>query len=178
MSATESRFWWTETGGPALAQGDFLPDCYVPAFQPEFGSPEATADDIPVDARDCIILTQSCDLANDKAQFVALCPLYPIVDFEQVNTSFRQKGAWERVRRGQVEGLHLIASIERPEDNRASLVVDFRQIYSLPAAYLKEHAASLGRRWRLQSPYLEHFSQAFARFFMRVGLPSSIPPYK
>jgi hypothetical protein len=32
--------------------------------------------------------------------------------------------------------------------------------------------------WRLQSPYLEHFSQAFARFFMRVGLPSAVPPFK
>jgi len=29
----------------------------------------------------------------------------------------------------------------------------------------------------LRSPYLEHFSQAFARFFMRVGLPTAIPPF-
>jgi hypothetical protein len=28
-----------------------------------------------------------------------------------------------------------------------------------------------------RSPYLEHFSQAFARFFMRVGLPSTIPGF-
>ena len=27
-------------------------------------------------------------------------------------------------------------------------------------------------------PFLEHFSQAFARFFMRVGLPSSISPHR
>jgi hypothetical protein len=38
-------------------------------------------------------------------------------------------------------------------------------------------AAALGNRWRLQSPFLEHFSQAFARFFMRVGLPSAVPPF-
>ncbi|MEZ2279409.1 MAG: hypothetical protein ACBR12_21120, partial [Microcoleus sp.] len=35
----------------------------------------------------------------------------------------------------------------------------------------------LNDRWRLKSPYLEHFSQAFARLFMRVGLPSAIPPF-
>jgi hypothetical protein len=58
------------------------------------------------------------------------------------------------------------------------LVVDFRQIISLPFAYLSRHAEQLGPRWRLQSPYLEHFSQAFARFFMRVGLPSALPPFR
>lgn len=50
-------------------------------------------------------------------------------------------------------------------------------IVSLPHAYLSRHAAGLGRRWRLQPPFLEHYSQAFARFFMRVGLPSAIPKY-
>jgi hypothetical protein len=58
-----------------------------------------------------------------------------------------------------------------------ALVVDFREIYSLPFDYLAERTNLLGRRWRLRSPYLEHFSQAFARFFMRVGLPSTIPPF-
>jgi hypothetical protein len=56
-------------------------------------------------------------------------------------------------------------------------MVDFREIYSLPFDYLVSRAAQLGPRWRLRSPYLEHFSQAFARFFMRVGLPSTIPPF-
>jgi hypothetical protein len=34
-----------------------------------------------------------------------------------------------------------------------------------------------GRRLRLLPPYREHLSQAFARFFMRVGLPVDIPPF-
>ena len=79
--------------------------------------------------------------------------------------------------KGRVEGLHLLGSPEHPENNRDALVVDFREIYSLPIAYLVSRAAELGQRWRLRSPYLEHFSQAFARFFMRVGLPSTIPPF-
>jgi hypothetical protein len=82
------------------------------------------------------------------------------------------------VRQGRVEGLHLLASQIDPSNNRSCLVADFREIYSLPIEYLKQHAESLGPRWRLQPPYLEHFSQAFARFFMRVGLPASIPPFK
>jgi hypothetical protein len=47
----------------------------------------------------------------------------------------------------------------------------------LPYSYLSKHAESLNDRWRLQPPFLEHFSQAFARFFMRIGLPSAIPAY-
>jgi hypothetical protein len=66
---------------------------------------------------------------------------------------------------------------ENPENGRGALVVDFGEIYGLPPAYLKQRARDLGPRWRLASPFLEHFSQAFARYFMRVGLPSSIPDF-
>ncbi|MFO0177729.1 MAG: hypothetical protein ACK55P_11070, partial [Planctomyces sp.] len=61
--------------------------------------------------------------------------------------------------------------------NKHSFVVDFGHIVSLPIDYLEDHAASLGVRWRLGSPFLEHYSQAFARFFMRVGLPSGIAQF-
>jgi hypothetical protein len=39
-------------------------------------------------------------------------------------------------------------------------------------------AARIGPRWRLLSPFLEHFSQAFARFLIRVGLPWIIPEFR
>ena len=45
------------------------------------------------------------------------------------------------------------------------------------AVYLTRHAQQLGDRWRLRSPFLEHFSQAFSRSFMRVGLPSAVPEF-
>jgi hypothetical protein len=72
----------------------------------------------------------------------------------------------------------LLGSRTEPDNNRQASVVDFREIYSLPFDYLAHRAAQLGTRWRLAPPFLEHFSQSFARFFMRVGLPASIPPYK
>jgi hypothetical protein len=168
--------WWTGVTGEALMQGDYLPRCLVPLFQPDFG--RQTTAPVAVEERDCVVLTQSCDLENDKAAFVALCAVFSLSDFEAVNKQFAQKGAWERVRQGRVEGLHLLASPTEPANNRASFVADFRQIYSLPIAYLRGHADALGPRWRLQSPFLEHLSQSFARFFMRVGLPSAIPAFK
>lgn len=54
-------------------------------------------------------------------------------------------------------------------------VVDFHHVFTVPRdfveAYLK---ATQPQRFRLLPPYREHVSQAFARFFMRVGLPTPI----
>jgi hypothetical protein len=171
------RPFWAKVKGVDLAQGDFLPDCLVPTFKPEFGQGR-TEEEVKVDTGDLVIVTQSCDLENRKMEFVALCPIHSLPTFEASNPNYRRAGKWEEVRKGRVEGLHWLASPVNPENNREALVVDFRQIISLPLAYLESHAASLGERWRLEPPFLEHFSQAFARIFMRVGLPSSIPPYK
>jgi len=167
--------FWIQVQGRDLAQGDFLPGCFVPIVPQGFAPGQHLA--IPVREGDLIVLTQSCDLANQKAGAVALCPIHSLAAFEAVNPQFAKKGAWEDVRKGRREGLYLLASHTQPDVSRPSLVVDFRQIYSLPIDYLQQHAVALGSRWRLQSPFLEHFSQAFARFFMRVGLPSAVPPF-
>jgi hypothetical protein len=173
--AAPATEWWVQTHGKELAQGDYLPRCLVPFFRPGYGT-SLEAQEVAVKEYDCIILTQSCDLENAKAPLVALCPIYPISKYEEVNPKLRRQ--WESVRQGRVEGLHLIISTDDPGNNRACLVANFREIYSLPIEYLQEHATSLGGRWRLQSPFLEHFSQAFARFFMRVGLPSAIASFR
>ncbi len=168
---------WLKTLGSDLEQGDFLLDCALPMVGPDF-EPTIGESKIVIEIRDLIVITQSCDLANAKVQFAALCPIYDLDHFERINPDFTKRGRWESVRKGRVEGLHLLGSPEDPQNNRLALVVDFREIYSLPIAYLASHAGQQGDRWRLQSPYLEHFSQAFARFFMRVGLPVQIPEYK
>lgn len=169
--------FWTSTQGDSLAQGDLLPDCPVPQFPADFAG---TAGEyaMRVELGDLLVVTQSCDLANGKAPVVALCPVWTLADYMTADPTFKNWKAWENVRKGRVEGLHLLASPEDPADNRKAVVVDFRQLYSLPFEYLQSHARSLGRRWRLTSPFLEHFSQAFARFFMRVGLPAAVAEYK
>ena len=169
--------FWLETTISQLCQGDYLTSCLTPVFNQDFGA-RGEAEEVRVEKVDLIVVTQSCDLANGKASFVALCPIYPIERFQSFNPNFNSKGKWEEVRKGRIEGLHLLSSLSTPENNLDSLVVDFREIYSLPIGYLIKHTRELGRRWQLQSPFLEHFSQSFARFFMRVGLPSQIPPFK
>lgn len=170
--------WWESVTGPALSQGDWLPDCYIPILLPDFNPIAGNFVDMDLEVRSVIILTQSCDLENGKAPLVAVCPIYPLSEWEETNPEFRAKGRWETVRQGRIEGLHLLAGLQGPDVNNSSLVVDFRQIYSLPIGYLIAHAERAGQRARLRSPYLEHFAQAFARFFMRVGLPSNIATFR
>jgi len=50
--------------------------------------------------------------------------------------------------------------------------VDFHEVFTLPRAFLESLLVARGKlRPRLLSPYREFLSQAFARYFMRVGLP-------
>jgi hypothetical protein len=54
-------------------------------------------------------------------------------------------------------------------------LVDFHEVFSLPRDFLESWLKKEGQpRLRLCPPYREHLSQAFARFFMRVGLPTDI----
>jgi len=173
-----TRSWWTATRGSGLAQGDLLPDCFIPVFVAEPDPLAVEPAEQTLKLARLIVVTQSCDLENHRVEFVALCPIHTLEEFEASNPEFAKKGQWENVRKGRIEALHLLASAEQQDNNRAALVVDFGHIVSIPFAYLAKHANSIGERWRLDSPFLEHFSQAFARFFMRVGLPAAIAPFK
>lgn len=168
--------FWVKVNEPTLRQGDYLPNCHVPIFLDPTVGPEPQ--NVPIDVFNLIIITQSCDLEQSKVRLVAMCPIFPIGDFEKRNIEFKKKGRWNEVRKGRVEGLHMLGAQNNPTNNREAFVVDFREIYSLPFEYLVKHAMGLGPRWRVKSPFLEHFSQSFARFFMRVGLPSTIPEFQ
>ncbi|MBI4488114.1 MAG: hypothetical protein HY694_03430 [Deltaproteobacteria bacterium] len=166
--------YWERAEGSTLRQGDYLPDCYLPVFGPDI-TPGKT-EQIPVGLSNLIILTQSCDLENKNLTHVALSPIYSVEEFTKENPQYKADKL-NLIRAGRIEGLHLLASQTEPEKPRKALIVDFRQVYSLPYEYLTTRAAAIGSRWRLCSPFLEHFSQAFARFYMRVGLPSQIPKF-
>ena len=168
---------WSSYHGDDLRQGDILADCAI-AIIPDQFSVETQEDELLVETRRLIVVTQSCDLANSKAPYVALCPVQKLDEMETADIKFAAKGRWEEVRKGKVEGLYMLPSPLDPSVNRDALVADFRMIVSLPIGYLSRHSASIRNRPRLMSPYVEHFSQSFARFFMRVGLPSQIPQFK
>jgi hypothetical protein len=165
---------WSEINGPDLAQGDLISGILVPKVRLDFPT-DPVIDVIEIDA---VIATQSCDLANSKTPNALIARAHRLLEFEAVNKNYeKNRRQWNLVLRGGVHALYLL-SAEDVSNNRDKMwVVDFRKVYTLPIPYLQARASDLGDRARLCSPYVEHFSQAFARFFMRVALPEDIPEF-
>jgi hypothetical protein len=164
--------------GEELEQGDILEGC--PVYQPpdELASGESLSPVFDFEDRDVIVMTQTCDLVagREKVAEVVMCPVWQLSEYKDgfLTTA---KGR-EEVRRGNLPGYHMLAACDLPAANRDVRIVDFRQLFSLPAGYIRKRARLAGQRLRLLPPYREHLAQAFARFFMRVGLPTDIPPFR
>jgi hypothetical protein len=169
----ESEFW-LPVGGPDLEQGDLLPNCLVPVFAPEdLEGEEAT---VPLQSADLIVATQSCDLEQHNAPFVVFARILTMQEFEEANRDMKGK-QWNQVVKRRFEYLLMLRNPDAAEDMTAALVVDFRQIVTLPVMWSETHAEGLGERWRLKPPYLEDFSQALGSYFARVALPTPIPEF-
>ena len=179
-----------------ITQGDIIIDCPVATWKEEsaiiedgvdFGKKlEASVEFVSIDT---IVMTQACDLEQDKAQYVILCPHYSIDLYkDQWESSMRERQqepsskAWksyiEDIRQGKIWNLSMLNSYEDGSQQMDIRIVDFREIFSLPRRFLENWLQSQDKRIRLLPPYREHLSQAFARFFMRVGLPIDIQRFK
>lgn len=171
--------WYQVVGSTQLEQGDILESC--PVFLPRADLPltEEGAVFFDEELRDVIIVSQSCDLmaGREKISEVLLCPLWRRVQLQPPHYLATAQGM-EHARRGVLPGFHVLAACNEPEFEREVRVVDFRRVYSLPVAFVRVQAGKSVPRLRLLPPYREHLSQAFARFFMRVGLPMDIPPFR
>lgn len=158
-----------------LQQGDLIPDC--PIVVPPNNIIEGSNIDVEVSLIDSVILSQSCDLENDKIQIVLVCPYFSLKTFlsqmKEQNKKSKEK-AIENLKRGNLPGYHLINKDESIQILSDYTVVDFRNIYGIQINALFNLVSKLEIRHRLLPPYREHLSQAFARFFMRVGLPQDI----
>lgn len=183
--------WYDVVSSDArITQGDLILGCPVAAWKDGFAAdpnePGALVGGIETVAVDVVVMSQACDLEYDKITNVILCPHRSLAEFRAAwEASLRERQqnpttkAWTRVfadlREGYLWNLSLLnnALVEgRAIEHR---VVDFHEVFSIPRSFLEEfcrHRAE--RRFRLRPPYREHLSQAFARFFMRVGLPMPV----
>ena len=159
-----------------LQQGDFIPDC--PIVIPPAGLSKDDETEMSVILMDVIILSQSCDLVNKDIINILVCPYSKATDYlktippEQTKTAKARKKILDNIRKGYLNAYHLLNKQNGIFDDY--LVVDFKNVYGIHRATLSETIESLENRVRLLPPYREHLSQAFARYFMRVGLPQDI----
>lgn len=82
--------FWISYQGAQLEQGDYLPRCWIPVVGADF-DPLAAEPEISVGRSNLIIVTQSCDLANEKMQLAALCPIADLTSWEQLNPDYAKR---------------------------------------------------------------------------------------
>ena len=129
---------------------------------------------------DLIVTSQSCDLVEgrEKIQYVSLSPVWTLSDIEAENSFMASSYGKEMCRRGDVHGHHMLAACKHEDWQREVRVASFREVHSLPIDFLRRFAEKAGGRLRVRPPYREQLAQAFARYYMRVGLPVDIPSFK
>lgn len=171
--------WYDFVIDDTLFQADILEEC--PIFHPPANLSWPLRDDEAYDARvtkgDLIIVTQSCDLVRgDVNAQVILCRLFSLADAEKSNAFLKSSYGKEQCRRGNLHAYHMIANCETEHWKRGISIISLSELYSLPLGFIKLLVHEK-RRPRMKSPYREHFGQAFARYFMRVGLPVDIEEF-
>lgn len=166
--------WYDLVEGSEISQGDIIESCPVIIVPPVENVSEG--DEIEVVSReiDVIVMTQACDLEQGNVDSVILCGLTPVREVKTRSGKSPDRGYFKDVKDGKVVALHLLSDYQSEELKKDYYCVDLRQLYSLPLKTLEAIARNKGKRLRLLPPYREHLSQAFARVFMRVGLPSDI----
>ncbi|MFV1964317.1 MAG: hypothetical protein ACC628_02755 [Pirellulaceae bacterium] len=173
--------WYSVVSGRSLEQGDILFECPVFLIPPDaIRQPGQHA--IAVDRQNVIVMTQSCDLAirpdgSCNTDDVILAAVFFKQELSD-NKTFGNKGGWNSAKKGRFPSCHVLNRCTIEEYESDFMLVDLRRVYSLSIDTVRQVAEEQGDRIRLMPPYREHLSQAFARFFMRVGLPVDIPDFK
>lgn len=181
-------WYYTVPAGDRLYQGEIVFDCPVARWQTgstDAADLQAWAEYVELDA---VIMSQDCDLENRKLESVILCPAITIAearlpweDFMRSKNQSPTDNAWishlRKIGQGTEVGLALLNDFPETHPGGKRLV-DFKDVSTVPLDFLEARVKGRADRLMLCPPYREHLSQSFARFFMRVGLPtplSSLP---
>lgn len=187
------RWYQRVASDDPITQGDIILDCPVICWSSE--APEVSENEVEQLRRlvecvrqDVIVMTQACDLEQCKVRNVIVCPHYTLDEYKEDWTKWMEaqgqnpsRKAWRRfcdhTESGHLWNLCMLNAGEADGLAMQHRLVDFHEVFSVPRGFLDRLvSAHAGGRLTLRSPYREHLSQAFARFFMRVGLPMNVDP--
>lgn len=185
-----------------ISQGDIILGLVVPA--PQFDSDSPSLMKTAYKRKNVIIMTQACDLEQEKVDFVKVCELVPLnrfienelilsviqsrkqgidnvanIDKSNIHIDYSKKKKsilklLDKLRSGGILDLYLLNE-EKQIGSMEAYVVNLRQEYILPYKSLKEFIENDGsNRLSLQPPYREHLNQAYVNLYSRIGLPQDI----
>jgi hypothetical protein len=131
---------------------------------------------------DGIVITPSCDLVERQGKSaqrnpnVVFCQHWDLAKKQKEDASLN-KNAVEEIEKGRRPVFYILPASPHHEVQMGLRIVDFNHVYSLPKPLVQAHARTQRRRLRLAPPYCEHFAQAFARCYMRIGLEMTAAEY-
>jgi len=160
--------WYRET--PKLAQGSIVRGVRV--FEE---SADSTPEQLDVAVRriDAIVLTQSCDIAKPAQARLLVAELQTYVSVAGREGDVYRSSKYKKE---LSEGLTISEFLLPPEPGYVDewTLVNFRELYTVDRDHLTVGESFDG----LESPYREHLAQAYARFMMRVGLPTGLDEFR
>jgi hypothetical protein len=148
-------------GQPAvpLSQGDILDGCPL-VFWADQTNVVAEGDRPQTLPARVIILTQACDLANDKTVRALVAVVHDAAELVRTGR-VKEKFIRDNVRRGQVYGWYFLpAHVSCP--GLPESLVDLRDLHTVPRALLEGLRDQGKHVCRLVTPYREHLAQHFS----------------
>ena len=165
--------WYRLLDSPAVEQRELLFD--VPLLTATYDEQKKPM--IEVEPIDLIVLTQSCDLQHGKVARILMAPTTALTDWLKENPF--DLNHLEDIRQGFDNSLYLLPAWSAlPGFLDQDRIVDFGSLQTVGTAEVEAFLEKADTRVSLASPAREHFSQAVARSFMRVGLPIDVPSFK
>lgn len=164
--------------GSSLEQGDLIPEC--PVYRVEHAE-DLEAPEAFLELHDVVVLTQTCDLVNDKVDEVLVAA---VISYDRM---FREEGSarpdikGRKFRKAVTDGVLPAYSLLPQFAGQPPIswsLASFHHLFSVPKALAATTAGNAGQRLRLRSPYRENLAQAFARYMMRVGLPAPMDDFE
>lgn len=175
-----------------LTQGELVFDCPLVRWKSVAPSADCEAlKGILRDAQeafmaDVVVMTQDCDLEQNKVNNVVVCAHFSLDRFRdfwerdqqalnQNPTPRSWKGLLDAIHKGELINLRLINEGVTGGTTMQHRIVDFREVFTLPRSFLESFVRHCpAPRVRLGIPYRESLSQDFAEVFGRIGHPVPI----
>jgi hypothetical protein len=155
----------------AIDQGDIIDGCplaYIASYDPDHLDRVVVAGQ-PMRV---VVLTQTCDLANQKTAAVVVGVLRDAQELA-ARGILKPGDIKGPIRAGRVWGWYFLpksADLGLPE-----MIADLRQLHSVPMELVTALVKRGQRRGRVQPLYREHLARHFAETYARIGLPE---PYE
>lgn len=155
----------------AIDQGDIIDGCPILSLV-QFDLDKPSEIETKHALQRIIVLTQTCDLANQKASRIIAALVFDAqkVVHDQLLKASDVRGS---LRGGRIFGWYFLPKYV--ESGLPEMIVDFRQLHTLRLDLLNSLCQRGQRKARVQPLYREHLSKHFADTYSRIGLPE---PYE